>query len=297
MGVEFSQMAAWYEYSPVDKLTEYPRQVLALAEKSVAQVLAATETPQISHLITATSCPDMLAPSLGQMLTERYHSNLSQCQAIDMVQGCAGGVSAMILGSQLAELNKSSVLVIKSDAARKATSESSELHKVFGNGSFACLITYTEDNKRLIHSRSRQYAGLSEVVTIKLGHDADAIIRREIADMSGDQRQHLGLSMNNSQAMALLSHAEGFYQDFVRESEAPDMMILHQANPVIVRHLEGIFSKYEVEFINTASLAGNCGAATVGIALHHVWKQAEGKKVLLCSYGTGGMITAGLWQF
>jgi hypothetical protein len=38
---------------------------------------------------------------------------------IDIVQGCTGGVSALILASQLCEWNKSNVLVVAADAAKK----------------------------------------------------------------------------------------------------------------------------------------------------------------------------------
>ncbi len=296
MGVRIDRMNATYEFSEDGMFPEQALQVLSLAKKVLQPFIEEGFPDDLSHLVIATTCPDMLAPSLGQMINETFNEHFSDCHSIDIVQGCAGGVTAMILGSQLCHLNRSSVLVIQADAANKATSKSKKISRIFGNGAFACLLRYDEDGRQLLHSMSRQYKGLSEVVTVKLGHDADTIIQRELKDMKTDPRKHLGLSMNNALALKLFSHAEAFYLEFVRQSETPDVMILHQVNPMIMRHLQSIFSKYPMEFIDVSAMTGNCGAASVGIALDKVKDRIAGKKTLLCSFGTGGVITAGLWQ-
>ena len=81
------------------------------------------------------------------------------------------------------------------------------------------------------------------------------------------------------------------------ESETPDILILHQVNPIIMNHLEDAFKKYDLRFVNIADKMGNCGAASVGIALNEIKDEIINQKVMLCSFGTGGVITAGLWQF
>jgi 3-oxoacyl-[acyl-carrier-protein] synthase III len=230
------------------------------------------------------------------MLNEKFHDAFQDTHTIDIVQGCAGGVTSLILASQLSELYQSSVMVVQADAARKATSKSKAIHKIFGNGSFACLIRPDDSDRRLLHYKSRQYKGLSEVVTIQLGHDADQIIKTEEKSMTNDPRKHLGLSMNNMLALRLLRNAEKFYIDFVKESTIPDVMILHQVNPTIMKCLQSAFGKYKIEFIDGSAVTGNCGAASVGIALNNVKHTLQGKKIFLCGFGTGGVITAGLWQ-
>ena len=296
MGVLIGKMNAYFEYLNSNEMPEQTKQVFSLAERSLRPLISSGLPHHVSHLIAATTCPDSLAPSLGQLIIERFNHSLENCHSIDIVQGCAGGVTAMILGSQLAELNKSSVLVVQADAAKKATSKTKRIHKIFGNGSFACLISYNNSAKGLLHSKSRQYGGLSEVVTVNLGHDAGEIIMKEKKDMANDPRKHLGLSMNNILAIRLMRNAEEFYTDFVKETTAPDIMILHQVNPIILRHLKSVFKKYKLEFVDVSDLTGNCGVASVGIALNSVKDTIQGKKVLLCSFGTGGVITAGLWQ-
>lgn len=296
MGAVLKRMHSYFEYSNGSDLPEMPGQVLDLAAKSVQPFIEEGLPPNLRHLIVATSCPDHLAPSVGQMLTEQFNGHFSTCQTIDVVQGCAGGVSAMILGSQLAELNKASSLVVQVDAAGKATSKSRTIHKIFGNGSFGCLIDFDPASRGMIHHKTRQYKGLSKVVTIGMGHDSDSIIMKEEQDMRKDPRKHLGLSLNNSLALKLIREAENFYREFVAESTEPNSMILHQVNPQIIGHLKSVFSKYKVEVIDVAKITGNCGAASVGIALEKFKDSLQGKKIMLCGFGTGGVITAGLWQ-
>jgi 3-oxoacyl-[acyl-carrier-protein] synthase III len=296
MGTIFEKMDGYYEFSDKHDLPEESRQVLHLAEKPLRSLVDSGLPENISHLIVATTCPDSIAPSLGQTIVEQFSSSFSDCHSIDIVQGCAGGVTSLILGSQLAELNRSSVMVVSADAAKKSTSGSNRFNKIFGNGAFACLISYRDSQNGLVHSKSKQYKGLSEVVSVNLGHDADEIIMRELKTMATDPRKHLGLSMNNRLALKLIRNAEAFYLDFTRETGKPDVLILHQVNPIILKYLASVFKKYKLDFINVVEKTGNCGVASVGVALNSIKDSIHGKKVILCSFGTGGVITAGFWN-
>lgn len=296
MGVSLSQLQYYYEYPPKDNAKEQSKKVLNLATKVLDPIIKNGLPTDISHVVFACTCPDSLAPSLGQSVVEYYHSALHQCHVYDLVQGCAGGVSAIILASQLASLHQSSVLVVQADAAQKASSKKREISKIFGDGAFACIVSFDESEQRLIHTQSRQYKNLSEVVQVKLGHDADIIIQSNIESMIEDPRFLLGLSMENGLALRLIRNAEQFYIDFVANAEKPDVMILHQVNPIILAHLKTVFEPYDLEFIDVSKKTGNCGAASVGIALGLNQELVKGKKVMLCSFGTGGVITAGMWQ-
>jgi IMP cyclohydrolase len=138
---------------------------------------------------------------------------------------------------------------------------------------------------------------LHTVVTIALGHDADEIIATHIESIVTDSRKYLGLRLNNYLAIKLMKEAEGFYLSFIEKTGHPDILILHQVNEHIINHLQQVFAKYPVRFINMAKQTGNCGCATTGIVLHHLKNEIQNKKVMICSFGTGGVITAGLWQF
>ncbi len=294
MGVKITGMYALYG-EETDSIIDQQKSVFHLANSCLQNVMESNV--HYSHLLSATSCPDAIAPSLGQCINQYNNKILSAAHTIDIVQGCAGGVSAMILASQLAEYNKSNVLVIAADAAQKATSVSSEVYHVFKNGVFGCCISYADGNTRLIHHQSCQYRDLYDVVAIGLGHDADSIIMGNLADMKTDPRKHLGLKLNNNLAIKLMQKAENFYLDFIGVTGHPDILILHQVNIMIIDHLQKVFEKYPVNFINMAGETGNCGCATTGIVLNSIKGKIENKKVMICSFGTGGIIVAGLWQF
>jgi 3-oxoacyl-[acyl-carrier-protein] synthase III len=94
-----------------------------------------------------------------------------------------------------------------------------------------------------------------------------------------------------------MKEAEKFYLDFIEQTGHPDILILHQVNVPIINHLEKVFAKYPIRFINKAKETGNCGCATTGILLDQLKNEIRDKKVMICGFGTGGVITAGLWQF
>lgn len=295
MGIQITGMFSTYGLSINDDSVAGKNTVFHLAKLALKHLLH--KKINYSHLLTATSCPDSIAPSLGQCINQEYNSTLGNSETIDLVQGCTGGVSALILASQLCEYNKTNILVIASDAAQKATSPTSEVYKVFKNGVFGCSVSFAENGNHLIHHQSTQYKDLYNVVTIALGHDADDIISQNIEDMPTDSRKHLGLKLDNHLAIKLMKHAEEFYLDFISKSGHPDILILHQVNELLINHLEKVFSKYPTRFINMAKTTGNCGCATTGIVLDAIRQDIQHKKVMICSFGTGGIITAGLWQF
>ncbi len=296
MGVTFTHINSHKEFSLSEITAETSAQVFKLAEKVIQPIFQNNQDVRYSHFIVATTCPDTLAPSLGQALADHYNKELGECQIIDMVQGCAGGVNAMILASQLAAGSHLPILILTVDAAKKATSPKSKMHHIFGNGAFACVASNGHPTKRILHVKSKAFKGLSNVVKVNLGHDADQIIIQK-KDIKADPRMHLGLSMNKVLALKLLRRAEDFFKQFVTESTLPDVLILHQVNTDMMSTLQKVFSKYDVEFVNVAWKTGNCGTATTGIALHMELNKLESKKVMVCSFGTGGVITAGMWQF
>ncbi len=125
------------------------------------------------------------------------------------------------------------------------------------------------------------YIDLYDVVTIGLGHDADAIIAEHINDMLLDPRKHLGLRLDNMLALKLMRNAEDFYLDFIKTTGHPNILILHQVNEIIIEHLQKVFEKYPIRFINMAKETGNCGCATTCIVLNTIKQEIENKKVMI----------------
>lgn len=293
MGVVIKKM-----FSVYNRDSAYDNTVTSLAQQALSPILSNGTSHHFTHLVTSTTCPDSLAPSFGQLLNEHFHPVFSQSHVYDLVQGCAGGVSALILGAQLAETHRGNVAVVLADAARQAVSEKNEMRKIFGNGAFACIMQHEDSDKGLIHYKSYQYKDLSEVVTVKLGHQAHREIVEKKEHVINAPLDTLGLTMNPFLAVRLLRHAETFYKEFLSECpQTPDYMIFHQVNPEIMKTLRSRFATAKTRFIDLSGLIGNCGSPSFGIAMEHNKEQLSGKKVFTCSFGTGGVITAALWQF
>ena len=293
MGIRITHMKSIF-----NRLDGYSDTVSSLATQVLSPILHNGAPKHFGHVVVATTCPDTLAPTLGQTINQHFYPRFADCHVLDLVQGCAGGVSAMVLASQLSEFTKNNVAVVLADAARQSVSNENNLRKFFGNGAFACVIQYEEGPQRLIHHKTKQYKNLSELVTVKLGHCTHLEILDKQKKILHHPLDHLGLHMNPILALKLLHHAEEFYLEFLAECKTnPDIMIFHQVNPAILNLLQNVFSVHVEQFINEATEIGNCGSASFAIALDLVKDQLPGKKVFLCSFGTGGVISAGLWQF
>ncbi len=295
MGSIVKSMNSYYERGLNISVNGMSDRVLTLACKSLLPLVKDSDLNGLNHLIVATTCPDHIAPSLGQALKNEFYDIFSNAHVIDIVQGCTGGISAMILASQLAESYKSPVIVVLADAAIATTSDS-EMDRYFGNGSFACLMEYEDSPRGLLHHKNTQYLDLLNVVTINLGQDTQHIIRSE-KNITVNPRKYVGLKLNNSMAVKLLRKTTRYYEEFVNESYKPDMMVFHQVNPNIINYLKKIFEKKHIDVVDITRLSGNCGAASIGIALDYIKDKTKDKKIFICSFGTGGAITAGLWQF
>lgn len=289
MGIFIDSMTSTFNRSD-----GYHLSVLSLASETLSTLIDGKQ--EWRQLFVATTCPDMLAPSLGQQLLD--HFNLSDIHAVDLVQGCTGGLNALVLASHACEVSKAPVAVVLADAARQAVAASNELRKQFGNGSFACVLKPTSDQRKLIHHKTKQYKDLSGVVKVRLGHSAHHALTTEPERVVNNPLDELGLTMNKQLAAKLLLKAESFFTDFINECHIhPDVMIFHQVNPGILKLLRKQFADRVELFVDEAEVIGNCGAASFAIAMHRAAKKLEGKKVFLCSFGTGGVINAALYQF
>lgn len=284
-------------FNSVNNLSNhYQERLSELACKALTPLLENYKN-KISHVIAATTCPDTLAPTLGQRIAQRFNHLLSDGPVYDLVQGCAGGVSALALGSQLSQCNKSNVLVILADSARQAVSSSNPLRNYLSNGAFGCLISWENSDKGLIHYKTKQYKGLTDIVSVRLGHETNKAIIERPQEVQRDPLEELGLHMDNTLGAGLFMEAQSFYKAFLKECPSrPNLMVFHQANPRIIEKLKSVFRHEVDEFVDVAAETGNCGTASVGVALDMIKTRVEGKKIFLCSFGTGGVISAGLWQ-
>lgn len=292
MGIVFSGRSGSYSVDDAVLAAEqFP--VLEIASSALVGLFEKIESQKFGFLVTATSCPDRVAPSFGQEVASRFSERFSSSQVFELIQGCSGGTAALALGYQLAAFNKTSVVVLLADAARLAVSRNSYARDQFANAAFACVIEYREGvDSKLVHSMSRQYSDLVEVVQVPIGHSLrEKLEKHDFSEIRKDPASILGLHFRNDLAIRLIRRARGFYEEFIRETgEKPDSLILHHVSPKVIRMLkETVF--HDVNVIDLTDEVKNCGCASVGIVFNRSFESLKGKTTLICSFGTGGMIS------
>ena len=294
MGVRITSMFSDYGQAALTDVALKKNSVFHLANQALKHIV--DKEIEYSHLVAATSCPDAIAPSLGQCINQQYNSPWAILIPLILYRDAPVGYQRLYWLRNSVNIIRAMCWWLPLMLLKKLPHHPAK-YLSYSKMVFLYVVFHMLKCKKLIHHQSRQYKDLYNVVTIGLGHDADAIIAANIEEVATDSRKHLGLKLNNHLAIKLMKEAEGFYLDFISKTGHPDILILHQVNELIINHLQQVFAKYPTQFINMAKETGNCGCATTGIVLDHLKNKIENKKVMICSFGTGGVITAGLWQF
>jgi 3-oxoacyl-[acyl-carrier-protein] synthase III len=186
-------------------------------------------------------------------------------------------------------------LVVSADAAMKAVSSKSGLKENFGNGASAFLICGTKNGTQILEKYSSiQSSELLELVVVDVGHDSDKLISENLERISKDAKDVLGLKFNNVLGLKMISMANQFYKNFFEDIDEPNYLVMHNPNAKLSQVIKKILSFSSGEFYDRISTIPNCGAATTGIILIDLMKEKvdlENKKVFICSFGTGGVIS------
>lgn len=280
-------------YYSGEELLNVESPVLSLSKEVINNVLSRNKEISFEWMITSTSAPDKLAPSLGHEIKKLVGSRQGFC--IDIIQGCAGGVNSLVLASELAAAKKCNVLVVCADAARQSVIASNPLRKNFCDGAFACIVKYVPDSRGLIFSFSQQYEELKDIVQIRLGHYSKSIINKN--DKSPTELiDRLGFDLDNNLVWRMVRKSKEIAIKLKEENLNPDLIITHFPNLKISKIISdmGIFQSNQ--FVDLSEV-GNAGVATVGFGLNKINNQFENKKILLVGFGTGGVVSCGCWQF
>lgn len=267
-----------------------------LALKSCEPLIHRNRDKKFSHIICATSGPDKLAPSFSQEL--RRSLGLREGQGLDLIQGCAGGCSALLLGSRLAASAKSSVLVVAADLPLRAINPNHQIYKSFADGAFSTIISFDENSeRRLIREMSIQYTEFTDIVSIPIGHQ----LRNVLKYLSGTEFTELqivdslGFHVDNRLITKMARKAVEFSKAFGANELRPDFTILHQPNLKISAYMKDLKEFSKLNLVDLPHLK-NSGAATVGIGFASIFDRIDQKRVIISSFGTGGVVTCGCWQ-
>lgn len=294
MGTKITNIKSTFNF--IDEKPKNFNSVSRMAIEVLSETLEQYDTQKIKILIAITSCPDKVAPSLGQTILDHFKELSRDIQIIDLVQGCSGGANGLILASQLCAAYNSEVLVVASDAALNGVDNSSPLSKVLSNGAFSCIVVPAESDAGLLFKHHQYFEGLFDVVDIPVGQNSAPLLSNE-KNASENPWEILQIKVNRKKTVQFMQYAESYIQQITNLSQhQPHYAIMHQANPHIMDWLNKAFAKFNIQSIDMSSEIGNCGTATIGVVLHKKFCELENKIVLLSSFGTGGGINVGIWK-
>jgi len=253
---------------------------------------------QIDYLILCTQSPDYFLPTSACLVQDRLGLS-KQIGAIDVNQGCSGFVYSLGLAKGLIESNQAAnVLVITADTySRFINDKDKSVRTLFGDASACCLVSVSEDNKRicpLVHGTDGS-GGKNLIVPhggMRSPISDDSFI--EHVDESNNVRTPSNLYMNGSAiyTFTLKEIPKVFNSILTRNDisfEEIDLVVLHQANKFMLDSLQKKLKIPDNKMHRSYEHFGNTVSSTIPIGLKiEMEKDYEGsKKVLILGFGVG----------
>jgi len=263
----------------------------SLAAKAGAQALkhAGVDSSEIDLIISATSIPDNLYPSMACEIQREL--NCPNAAAFDITAACSGLIYGLnIAKSLIATGSYKKVLLTAADVhSRFVNWEDRSTCVLFGDGAGAIVLTRSEDGQNdIIHVDMEADGFRGEELKIPLKGKNCPLV-----EANSDKDQHVYMNGKEIYKFAVntvpISIKKALGSAGIRLDEV-DSFILHQAN---IRIIESIADKLGVSrdkfFVNLHNY-GNTSAASVAIALLEAVETGHVKKsstVVLSGFGAG----------
>lgn len=284
------------------RATKYPLSFLDLSVTTAKYLEQKTQfsLSDLDCIISSTQAPDSLIPCNSFILQDKLNLKNSVLN-LDVVQGCAGFMHAILLASCLIE-NRSinSALILSGDCFSKPNDDfvlTPEKIKnypqfrneaLFGAGCAACLLTYEKDSFPIYMmydswgSKRDTIHNMAYAVKHIEGYDQNNVFVGTSLD--GNSLADFVLDFVPKQINALLEKANFKLEDL-------QYAIVHQANASLVKSLASVLGVSSDVMPFLAENTGNSDSASIalGIAenLDLLDKLNEDKFSLLSSFGTG----------
>jgi 3-oxoacyl-[acyl-carrier-protein] synthase-3 len=278
--------------------------VAYMGARAAEQALAACglSLAEMDVVLTAGASFDQIVPSQAALtLAAMSGGEEARCEAFHVNSTCLSFVTAFHLAAEmLRSPARSHVLIVASEVASFGLGkENWEVMSLFGDG--AAAIVLSEDP-----------SGASGVVryqhrTFTEGRHGASLpgggVSRWIADYPYDPQLHT-FQMEGKELLRLtLKHVPGFMRDFFSklpiEWSDVDWVVPHQASKTGLGIIPKISQVPEERVINILSETGNCIAASIPMALHHVLVNkglTSNQTVLLCGTSAGFAIGSLLYH-
>lgn len=228
---------------------------------------------KIDLIIVATFTPDVLSPSVANLVQAKLGLNDQEVMAFDLNAACTGYIYALNVASQM--LNSGhymSALVIGAEQLSKTLNYSDRNTCVlFGDGAGAMIIEATnEDKPAYFYSSSK--GDLEEVIIV------DPLIR-----MEGRKVYHFATKILDQSVRKVLDSSN-------TKIEEIDIIIPHQANARIIESAAKMLDVSMDKVFMNLEKYGNTSSASIPIAVDEYLastKNYNNKKMVLVGFGGG----------
>jgi 3-oxoacyl-[acyl-carrier-protein] synthase-3 len=264
----------------------------AAAERLFAEY--SEERAKVKTVLLATISGDYLTPPTSPLLQERLGLTAG---AFDLTAACAGFVTGLHVGAQLALASGEAQLLISSEVRSKYLSKNDLASTaLFGDGAAACMLDSVSGDFQFVASHLFSDGKIADIISIPAGGS-----KKRFSDDPEEQF----LTMKKG-AVLFLKAAEGMADcatAFLAKLQLPmseiDWVVPHQANLHLVREVAKKLKVPTEKVVETVPFTGNTSGASVGIALAILragGRVVAGQKILLVSAGGGGLAACALLE-
>ncbi|MBQ0065966.1 MAG: ketoacyl-ACP synthase III [Firmicutes bacterium] len=243
------------------------------------------EAKEIELILVASATPDHFTPATSCLVQEKLGLNGEECTALDINAACSGFVYGLTLASCLLEKYKT-ILVIGAETLSKIVDWTDRNTCIlFGDGAGACIVQQSTNKKMFTYTKS---TGDVEGVLKGAGLPIKAgLINGEknygYLHMDGKEVFRFALKAMQESIEKVCEQAQILPKDI-------DLIIPHQANIRIIRHVAKKMQLDEDKFFVNLEEFGNTSSASIAIALACAKEQGKlkpGMKIVLAGFGAG----------
>lgn len=240
----------------------------------------------IDVIIVATITPDHVTPSVACLIREKLGIERS-IMAFDINAACSGFVYGLQIATSLLEEYKT-ILVVGSETCSKIIDWNDRNTCVlFGDGAGALLVRREENNKEMTFF-SQSMVDVKQALIGK-GKPLSPVPLQNLEPVSS----YLFMDGSEVFRFAIKALEESIHEVLKKANktlEEIDLIIPHQANIRIIKHVAKRLKLEEDKFFVNVEKYGNTSAASVAIAFAQAQEEGklkEGMNIILVGFGAG----------
>ena len=284
--------AEWIELKTQIRTRRYaaPHEATSdLATRAAGEALDRAQVPveQVDYLIVSTSTGDFPQPPTSYLVQQRLGAHNAACFDVNVV--CSGFVYALELARGLVALRPGALaLVIAADVySRILDVTDRRTAALFADGAGAALVGSVASPYGIVDVELCSMGTASHLIRVEAGGS-----RRPASHETVDEGGHYFKMDGRAVRDFVNEHVPPALRRMIERADGPvDHFVPHQANGVMLAELVGPAGLSDALTHRTLEKYGNCGSASVPVALDDANRAGllkDGDLVLLAGFG-GGM--------